>query len=189
MYLHTQLVTQLYAMTAKDPNEQAVQIAANVGHTLWGIGSRTVGDWAAHCGGLGRYVSLIGRDESTRDGLRPVGSLSTPLDASFAVVSLWAGESFLSNVPLVPHTSPYLFQARTMLLDLGQASWEGRQRAEDSGAPAFTPEQLGLKAPASPPTLQPLTNGPPYPPPPSQTNPSTAAAWAPTGIEDVKWVG
>ena len=30
VYLHTQLVAQLYAMTAKDPNDAAVQIATNV---------------------------------------------------------------------------------------------------------------------------------------------------------------
>ena len=34
-----------------------------------------------------------------------------------------------------------------MLLDLGQASWDSRLRAEAAGTPALTPLQLGLRAP------------------------------------------
>ena len=48
------------------------------------------------------------------------------------------------NAP-IPVLCSCLIQARNMLLELGQASWEGRQRAETSGAPAFTSEQLGLR--------------------------------------------
>ena len=96
-----------------------------------------------------------------------------------------------------------------MLLELGQASWEGRQRAEASGAPAFTPEQLGLGAPPLPP-VQPTSQPTTQPTGVSCVRPSVAyivategiatvtspsradeggeapPRWAPTAIEDIK---